>query len=334
MTEIIRGLLRGSKRLLSLLPEGAAAVISDETVAGLYAERVCRSLQKSGRKAALFTFPSGEASKTRETKERLEDQLRGQGFGSDTCIVAVGGGVVTDIAGFIAATYCRGVPIVMVPTTLMAMVDAALGGKNGVNTPRGKNLIGTIYQPKDVLIDPSVLSTLPASDLKNGIAEMIKHGIIADESYVAFLERHVPQLLSLEETSLAYAIEASFRIKYRLIEEGKRQLLNFGHTVAHALERLSGYSLAHGQAVAIGMVAESRLGTFPKSAHERLCALVGAYGLPQSHSCDPSSLWEAMVPDKKSQRGVPYIVVPTDIGTACADSLAIGTETLLRWNEN
>ena len=331
---MIDGLFRDSEKLLSLLPDSAVAIISDETVAGLYAERACRSLQKSGRKTALFTFPSGEASKTRETKERLEDQLLSHGFGCDACIVAIGGGVVTDIAGFVAATYCRGIPIIMVPTTLLAMVDASIGGKNGVNTSGGKNLIGTIYQPKNVLVDPSVLSTLPVPELKNGIAEMIKHGIIADESFVAFLEQHVPQLLSLEKKPLAYAIAASCHIKRRLIEEDKRQLLNFGHTVAHALESLSGYSLAHGRAVAIGMAAESRVavdcGKFSRSAHERLCALVDAYGLPQSHSWDPSSLWEAMVPDKKSQRGIPYIVFPTDVGTACADNLAIDRLSLTK----
>ena len=334
MTQIVYGDVNNEKTVLSLFPEGAVAVISDETVAGLYAEQVCRSLQKNGRKTSLFTFPSGELSKTRATKERLEDRLLSEGFGSDTCVAAIGGGVVTDLAGFTAATYCRGVPIVMIPTTLLAMVDASLGGKNGVNTPRGKNLIGTIYQPKAVLIDPSVLGTLPPSELKNGIAEMIKHGIIADESYVSFLESHVSQLLALEAQTLAHGIAVSCRIKNQLIEEGRRPLLNFGHTVAHALERLSGYTLAHGQAVAIGMVAEGRVAVersaFPERAYERLGALISAYGFLHHHPYDASELWKTMVPDKKSQHGIPYIVVPTDVGTACANNLAVETETLLR----
>ena len=331
--EIRQGALQDEGAFASL-PSGSVAVISDETVAGLYAQKICHEIQKSGRKALLFTFSGGESSKTRETKEALEDGLLNHGFGRDTCIVAVGGGVVTDIAGFIAATYCRGVPLIMVPTTLLAMVDASLGGKNGVNVPQGKNLIGSFHQPQKILIDPSVLQTLPPCEIRNGIAEMIKHGVIADASYVAFLEQHVFELLSLQMKPVEHAIAASCRIKCRIVKEderekGLRRLLNFGHTIGHALECVSAYSLPHGEAVALGMVTEARIaqsrGLFPIEALERLSSLVQAYGLPIHipNTYSAEELWDSMVLDKKALNGTPHIVFPSDIGTSCARNLAI-----------
>jgi 3-dehydroquinate synthase len=289
-----------------------------------------------------LTFPSGETSKTRETKGALENRLLDGGFGRDTCIVAIGGGVVTDLAGYVAATYCRGVPVIMVPTTLMAMVDASIGGKNGVNVSQGKNLIGTIYQPRKVLIDPSALHTLPFSELRNGLAEMIKHGVIADKSYFEFLEGHVSQLLSLESPILESAILMGCSIKKGIVEDDERErdqrhLLNFGHTIGHALECVSGYSLAHGEAVALGMVAEGQigvhLGVFPEHAYRRMCTLIQACGLPVRTAMPFSAndAWNAMVLDKKSLHGLPRIVLLSDIGTPRSDGSIFVSEVEKTW---
>ena len=322
---LCRECLQDKEALLASLPlhDEAVAIISDETVAVLYANQITSWIQSTGRKAHCLTFPAGEASKTRETKEALENQLLEEGFGRDTCIVAVGGGVVTDMAGFIAATYGRGVPVIMLPTTLLAMVDASLGGKNGVNVPQGKNLIGTIYQPTKVLIDPAVLSSLPLLELKNGFAEMIKHGMIADRSYFEFLEAYAGELLALHGPTIDRAIMKGCSLKDGIVEEdereqGKRHLLNFGHTIGHALERLSGYTLAHGEAVALGMVAEGqigmRLGIFSEQAFLRMRSVIQVFGLPVETPFSADALWEAMILDKKSVRGLPRIVLLSDIG--------------------
>jgi 3-dehydroquinate synthase len=331
---LCRGCLQDKEALLSSLPlhDAAVAVISDETVAGLYGHRIAEWVQSTGRKVCCLTFPSGESSKTRKTKEALENQLLEKGFGRDTCIVAVGGGVVTDIGGYIAATYGRGVPVIMIPTTLMAMVDASLGGKNGVNVSQGKNLIGTIYQPTKVLIDPSVLATLPPRECRNGFAEMIKHGMIADKGYFEFLEAHAVELLALESSVIDLAIKMSCRIKSQIVEEderegGRRHLLNFGHTIGHAFERVSGYTLAHGEAVALGMVAEANIavhrGIFSEEAYLRMCALIEAFGLPVHGPIPTDAVWEAMIADKKSVRGLPRIVLLSDIGQPYGSSFLV-----------
>ena len=217
-----------------------------------------------GLEAILFSFPNGEQHKSRATKEKLEDQLFEKELGRDICVIALGGGVTTDLGGYLAATYCRGVPLVMMPTSLLGMVDASIGGKTGVNTPYGKNLVGSIYQPKKVLIDPATLQSLPLKELRNGIVEMIKHGLILDRDYFTYLNEHADQLLELDLSILEKAIFESCRIKREIVEQddresGKRNLLNFGHTVGHALENLTHYSLAHGEAVAIGILVESHL---------------------------------------------------------------------------
>jgi 3-dehydroquinate synthase len=301
------------------------AILTDHQIAALYGNQLQAILEAHGLSVHLFSFPSGEKYKTRQTKAEIEDQLLEQGYGRDTCLIALGGGVVTDLGGYLAATYCRGISLIMIPTSLLAMVDASLGGKTGVNVPQGKNLIGAIYQPRAVFIDPTFLLHLPPQELRNGIVEMIKHGLIADRVYFEFLETHAQKLLALETVTLEKAIFESCLIKKKVVEEderdkGKRHLLNCGHTIGHALEKLTDYALPHGEAVAIGIVAESylavQLGVLSQQTFERIQNIFRLYHLPLQLPCVISrqTLLDAMVLDKKSLQGQPRFVVLQEIG--------------------
>lgn len=324
--EIGYDFLWNSQKVISLFPKDFKfAIITQNSLAKVYGRRLQESFSREGFEANLFTFPDGEKFKNRETKALLEDRILEKKWGRKVCVIALGGGVVIDLAGFIAATYCRGVPLIVIPTSLLAMVDSSLGGKTGVNTPLGKNLIGSIYQPHKVLIDLSFLQTLPLSELRNGVAEMIKHGIIADPEYFSYLEAHVESLLNLDFCLLEKAIFDSCRIKMQIVaqdekENGKRVLLNFGHTVGHALESLTGYSLPHGEAVAIGMLAEShiamQIGLLSSKNCDRLFRLLLAYGLPHHLPQEFSfeQIYEAMRRDKKSVEGNPRFVLIKEIG--------------------
>ncbi len=300
-------------------------IISDSIVGPLHALQLQAMLVDHGWQAWLFTFPSGERHKTRETKAFLEDQMFKQGLGRDTCVIALGGGVVTDMGGYIAATYCRGVPLIMAPTSLLAMVDASIGGKVGVDVPYGKNLVGSIYQPRKVLIDPIVLKTLSINELRNGFVEMIKHGCITDYQHFEFLAQHAEELLAGDEELLAKAIFDSCAIKKTIVEQdekeqGMRRLLNFGHTVGHALELLSEYSLAHGEAVALGLLVEAhmavQLGYLDETSFRRIHDVLRQYQLPLKLPTGMTSLAtsDAMILDKKSTKSLPRFVMIGGIG--------------------
>lgn len=277
----------------------------------------------------LFSFPAGEESKNRETKSRIEDEMFRAGFGRDSGIIALGGGVVGDLAGFVAATYCRGVPYVQIPTTLVACVDSAVGGKTGVNTPAGKNLIGAFHQPLAVYADISLLSTLPARQMSEGAAEVIKYGVIKDAELFEFLEKNITALLKKDPETVAHVIEKSCRIKADVVEKDEkerdlRKILNFGHTVGHAVEKLSGYTVSHGEAVAIGMVKEAEIavsmGLLPREDAERIKKLVEAAGLPSTVSAwldgqmTAGRLFETMKLDKKARAGTVEMALPRRIG--------------------
>ena len=327
--EIESGILSNTPLLAKALSQLGSqfAMITDDLVANLYGRHLCDSLSSSGIETTLFTFPSGEDNKTRETKMNLENHMLEKQMGKDTCLIAIGGGVVTDIAGFIASTYCRGIPLVLMPTSLLAMVDASSGGKTGVNTPFGKNMIGSIYRPKRIIIDPLVLRSLPLREIKNGIVEVIKHGLIADRGLFEYLEDHADQLLSRDPQATEKIIFESCRIKNDIVvqderESGIRHLLNFGHTVGHALEQLTHYSILHGEAVAIGILVEChmamQLGYLKKETFDRIHSIFIKFQLPlKTPTFIPArKILEMMVLDKKSVKKMPRFVSIDDIGSS------------------
>ncbi len=317
-------------------PAHRYAVVSDAAVAALHGARVLASFAAGT--ARLFTIPSGEAHKTRESWARLTDALLDAGFGRDTTVVALGGGVVGDLAGFVAATFMRGVPVVQAPTTLLAMVDASVGGKTGVDTPAGKNLVGAFHPPSAVVADPDVLATLPLPELRAGLAEVLKHGIVADERYLEQVVSDLPALLAAGGTAgdaMLRAIVRSVEIKADVVrrderEGGVRKILNFGHTLGHAVELASGYGLLHGEAVAIGMVLESelaeRIGVAECGTHERVLAAVRAAGLPDARppALDGEAILAATRLDKKARAGVVEYALPRRVGAMAGEAAGWG----------
>lgn len=346
--EIGSGVLDFQTQYLSSL-SSRFAIITDDIIAYLYGEQLQKHLASSGLEVYLFSFSNGEKYKTRATKEILENQMFEKGFGRDTCVIALGGGVVTDLAGYVAATYCRGIPLVMIPTSLLGMVDASIGGKTGVNVPYGKNMLGCIYQPKKVIIDLSTLKSLSKKELANGVVEMIKHGLIADCQLFEDLEKHSDQVLASDSKILGQVIFESCRIKKEIVEEdekenGKRRLLNFGHTIGHALERLTHYSISHGEAVAIGLLVESylavKLGLLDQISLDRIKKILLLYGLPLRlpTKFPVQTILDAMALDKKSLKGQPRFVMIDAIGSALSYDFSYCTyveepiiETALHW---
>ena len=320
--------------VLATAPAHRYAVISDSNVAPLYVARLVAQLSGSGEAVPVFTIPAGEAHKTRDTWAAITDAFLAAKLGRDSTIIALGGGVVCDVAGFVAATFMRGVPVVHIPTTLLAMIDASIGGKTGVDTAQGKNLVGAFHQPNAVIIDPEVLDTLPLGDLRAGLAEALKHGAIADAAYFDFICRETPGLLAEDPQkrdvlALNHVIEKSVRLKIGVVaaderEKGARKALNFGHTIGHAIETLSGYTMRHGEAVGVGMLLEASAAehegiTEPGTAARIRDALATA-GLPTVRPPGPSawSVLESMQSDKKSRGGAAEYAVPARIGMMAA----------------
>jgi 3-dehydroquinate synthase len=309
-------------------PADRYAVISDSTVARLLGQRVAQLLGTQAR-TDLVVFPAGEWNKTREQWQQVSDALLAGGFGRDAAVVALGGGVTGDLAGFVAATFLRGVPYVQVPTTLLAMIDSSIGGKTGVDTTYGKNLIGAFHQPRAVIADVATLATLPAPHVAAGIAEALKHGAIADAGYFARLEALRGAVQAGDHEALIETVAGSVAIKAAVVSEdererGRRAILNFGHTVAHAIETVTGYTLLHGEAVAIGMAVEAELGTRlgvtePGTADVVRDALA-AWGLPtEPPDVPPDDLVEAMRFDKKVRSGTVKFAFLKRVGTIARD---------------
>jgi len=304
-------------------------LVTDANVANLHAATVLQALRGGGWVCEMVVLPPGEESKRQEVVTSIYDRLVEMRADRRTVLLAVGGGVVGDAAGFAAATYARGIPFVQVPTTLLAQVDSSVGGKVGINHPRGKNLIGAFYQPLGVLIDTQTLATLPERDYRSGLAEVVKYGVILDAAFFEFLESHVEAINRREPETLDAVVARCCRLKADVVEQdeeertGLRAVLNYGHTFAHAFEALARYGrLLHGEAVSIGMVYAAelacRLHRVDREFYNRQRDLLTAFGLPVALPADcgweTTEVLDRMRLDKKSAAGRLRFVLPTRLG--------------------
>jgi 3-dehydroquinate synthase len=316
----------------AVAPAHRYAVVTDTNVGPLYADQVRDALDAT--RTSVVTIPAGESHKTRDVWARVTDELLAAALGRDTTIIALGGGVVGDLAGFVAATFMRGVPYIQMPTTLLAMIDASVGGKTGVDTPAGKNLVGAFHQPAAVVADTSMLASLPSEQLRAGFAEAIKHGVIADADYFERVQDAAAHLSSLDVRGdlMLDVVARSVEIKAAVVtsderELGARKTLNFGHTIGHAVETCSGYSLLHGDAVAIGMVYESalaeRLGVAESGTASRVRQAVRAAGLPDARptTITVDAILDAARGDKKARAGRVEYALPAKIGAMAGANL-------------
>lgn len=303
-----------------------ALVVTDTNVRQVWAEPVAAHLAGMGLQTAVAEVPAGESSKSMAALGLLYDQLMDLQADRHTLVVAVGGGVIGDLAGFAAASFNRGLPLVMVPTTLLAQVDSSVGGKTGINHPRGKNLIGAFHQPVGVWIDTGTLGTLPGREFQSGLAEVVKYGVIQDPEFFEYLEQHAEEALRRKPEVLRHMVARSCRLKADVVEQdeleqtGLRAILNFGHTVAHAIENVAGYGqYLHGEAVSCGMLAEmqlaEKLGWVDAELTARLERLLARLQLPVRIShCNIDALLAAMKHDKKNRSGKVRFVLPRGLG--------------------
>ncbi|MEX0856258.1 MAG: 3-dehydroquinate synthase [Gemmatimonadota bacterium] len=320
------GVLEELPELLArLAPAHRYALISDATVHGHHGPRVLAHVSQGGATVSSHTFEAGEERKNRAEWGRLTDELVAAGLGRDACVIALGGGVAGDLAGFVAATYMRGVPVVQLPTSLVAMVDSSVGGKTGIDLPTGKNLVGSFHPPQFVLADTELGSTLPVVERSQGLAEAVKHGAILDAEYFEAIVTSADALLAGEPDATARMVARSVELKARVVSEderegGLRQILNFGHTLGHAIEAASAYRLPHGSAVSIGMIWEARLGELlgvtREGVADRLVSALRAVGLPVEPEsiADADRLLEWISRDKKARGGTARYVLLRDVG--------------------
>jgi len=306
-------------------PAARYAVITDSNVGRLYGEAVVARLRDAALTADLFIFPAGEQHKTRETWAELSDRMLAHHLGRDAAVIALGGGVAGDVAGFVAASYLRGVPYVQVPTSLLAMIDSSIGGKTAVDVPAGKNLIGAFHQPRLVVADLDVLASLPPAQLMAGMAEAVKHGVIADAAYFDFLERSAAAVLARDRAALERTVTRSIEIKAAVVaaderETGRRAILNFGHTVGHAIETTTDFAMLHGEAIAIGMHCEARLaealGIASAGTATRVRSALGRYGLPLALPARVriDDVMRVMQVDKKARDGAVRFALVNSVG--------------------
>jgi 3-dehydroquinate synthase len=326
-------------RVAALHPGARIAIISDPTIRA--------ALTKEGRWPAInglvIEVPPGEQAKSREEWARVTDLLLAAGLGRDSVLVALGGGSIGDLTGFVAATYLRGVPCIQVPTTLLAMVDASVGGKTGVDTAAGKNLVGAFHPPSLVLCDPALLTTLPEPIYREGFAEGVKHGLVADAEYFHWILTNAELLKVRDAPTVAEFVRRSVEIKAAIVsrderEEGERAILNAGHTVGHALELLHRYEMRHGDAVATGLLLEARiaesLGIAPAGLADQITMTFAQleYRIDPGIDLGHRELWDAMRTDKKNRAGRVRMALPARIGTPARDgaawTIAVGPEDL------
>ncbi|MEX0386851.1 3-dehydroquinate synthase [Spiribacter onubensis] len=326
LIHIGRGLLRDAALMRENIPARQVMIISNETVAPLYLDALKTALGE--RRITAASLPDGEQEKCLESMLPVFDEMLVNGFGRDCQVVALGGGVIGDLAGFVAATYQRGVDFVQVPTTLLAMVDSSVGGKTGVNHPRGKNMIGAFHQPRAVIADLAVLETLPDRELRAGMAEVIKYALLGDREFLDWLEGHVDAALAREPDALAFIVERCCRNKAAIVaaderEAGQRALLNLGHTFGHAIEAARGYGdWLHGEAIAAGMCMAARMsarqGWITPQDRDRAVALIARVGLPTQPPSDLDAVRfrEFMARDKKNRDGELRLVLLRGLGDA------------------
>lgn len=296
------------------------AIITDSNVKNLYGKNLLKFIKDQGLGVELFDFPAGENSKKWEVAGKIGRALAKKEFNKNSLIIALGGGVVGDLAGFIASFYKRGISCIQIPTTLIGQIDSGIGGKTGVDIPEGKNLFGTFYQPKAVIIDIDFLKSLPAKEIQNGLAEAIKYGMIQNVELFKYLEENY---LSRSEEFYLKTIKESVKIKVGIVEQDEketelRKILNYGHTIGHAIETIEQYKISHGAAIGLGMAYEGRISNqmnlLSGKDLERQNKLIQAVGLPIHYKGRAESLIKAMKIDKKSKFGKIYFILPTKIG--------------------
>lgn len=322
------GLIETLPALLSeLAPAHRYAVITDENVAPLYASPAVDACREVGLDAELFSFAPGEASKSRKSWSILTDQMLDAGFGRDSCLLAMGGGVTTDLGGFVAATFMRGIPLVQVPTSYLAMIDASVGGKTGVDVRAGKNLVGAFHRPHLVLADPLVLQTLPEGERRQGLVEAHKHGALLDADYFDWLAENRDDLLAANERVATEAVRRSVELKASVVtddefEGGYRKVLNLGHTVGHAVEAAGDYMIGHGTAVAVGLVTEARageaMGVTDVGVADRLEAALSPLCEALPESVTAQRVIDYLGVDKKAREGTARYVLLSRVGEVAA----------------
>ncbi len=311
------------------------AVVSDSNVSKLYFKKLQEAFNKEGLSCLLITIPAGEKSKNRKNKELIEDTMLENGMARDSAIIALGGGVVGDIAGFIASTYNRGIPYIQYPTSLVACVDSSIGGKTAIDTKHGKNLIGSFYQPGKVYIDINTLTTLKKQEIREGLAEIIKYGIIYDADFFDYISDNISEIFNYDMDVLNKIIKRSCEIKGFVVEDDEkesnlRKILNFGHTVGHAVEQLSGYSISHGSAISTGMVIEAQIAAKSNilsiESIKMINEIFSSAGLPTElkSNVDRSKIIETMKLDKKARKGNIEFALPKKIGEMYKDNESYG----------
>lgn len=321
--------------LSTKIPAHSYAIITDSNVEELYGRKLYDNIKSHLPVVELISFPAGEQNKNRHYKEMIEDIMLAHNFGRDSAVIAVGGGVVGDMSGFVAATYCRGIPHIQLPTSLVACVDSSVGGKTAVDTPHGKNLIGAFHQPLKVIIDISTLGTLPGKEMQEGMAEVIKYGVIDDSELFSIIEKNIDDIYNHDTDILTEIIERSCRIKAQVVEQDEketdlRKILNYGHTIGHAIENLSSYRLSHGRAISIGMVLEAlisvKIGYLGSDSAARIKKLIEKAELPTelTEKIDPEMIINTMKLDKKSRKGAIEMALPSDIGNMKRGSSGYG----------
>ncbi len=310
-------------------PSRRGAIVTNTTVGSLYAERVAQAFANKGFTLSVIVIPDGEEYKTLSTVEYIYHELLRLNLDRKSFLLALGGGVITDITGFVASTFLRGIDYYQIPTSLLAQVDSSIGGKTGVNLEEGKNLVGTFYQPKGVWIDLSFLSTLPEREYREGLSEVLKAAFLEGGDFLALVEREKEVIMARDSLILEETVVRAVDFKRKIVEEderehGRRSILNYGHTIGHALEKALGYGvLRHGEAVALGMIGEAFLartmGIETKRVLETQKAILDSFGLPTSLSlfCDHSTFCSALLKDKKKEAGKVRFVLLKDFGQPC-----------------